>query len=110
MTSPVVVTNHAYVLGKDRRLICVNLESGKEAWRTEERFGDYWSLVANGDKILALDQRGTLYLFRANPKKFELIDKRKVADAETWAHLTVVGNELVIRELNALSLWRWTGK
>lgn len=110
MTSPVVVKDPVYLLGKDRRLICVDLETGKKTWRTEERFGDYWSPVANGDKILALDQRGTLYLFRANPKKFELLEKRKVADAETWAHLAVAGDELVIRELNALSLWRWTEK
>src|SRR5581483_10920814 len=32
MTSPVVVGGHAYLLGKDQRLLCVNLETGKEAW------------------------------------------------------------------------------
>lgn len=60
MSTPVVVDGHAYVLGKDKRLLCVNLKTGKEAWSTDERFGDYWSLVANKDKILARQPRNAL--------------------------------------------------
>jgi outer membrane protein assembly factor BamB len=110
MSTPVVVDGHAYLLGRDKRLLCVDLKTGKEAWATDERFGDYWSLVANRDKILALDNRGMLYLLKANTKGFELLDKRKVADAETWAHLAVCGDEVYVRDLSALSLWRWGGK
>lgn len=110
MTTPVIVDGHAYLLGKDKRLVCVNVKTGKEAWGTEERFGDYWSLVANKDKILALDNRGTLFLLKANAKEFELLDKRKVADAETWAHLAVVGDELFVRDLNGLTAWTWGRK
>jgi outer membrane protein assembly factor BamB len=110
MSTPVVVNGHAYLLGKDRRLLCVDLATGKETWRSEERYGEYWSLVANKDKILALDQRGTLYLLKADPKELTILDKRKVSDAETWAHLAVCGDELVIRDLTGLSVWKWTGK
>lgn len=110
MTTPVAVGGHAYLLGKDKRLLCVNMETGKEAWRTDERFGDYWSLVANKDRILALDNRGMLFLFRADPREFTLLDKRKVADAETWAHVAVCGDEVFIRDLSGLTVWRWGGK
>ncbi|AMV25264.1 outer membrane biogenesis protein BamB [Gemmata sp. SH-PL17] len=110
MCTPVVVGGHAYVLGKDKRLVCVDVRTGKEAWGTDERFGDYWSLVANKDRILALDSRGILYLFKADPKEFDLIEKRKVAESETWAHLAVCGDEIFIRDLNGLSAWRWSGK
>lgn len=110
MSSPVVAGGHAYVLGKDKRLMCANLETGKEAWRTEERFGEYWSMVVNKDKILALDQRGTLYLLKASAKEFDLLDKRKVSESETWAHLAVCGDELFVRDLNGLAAWRWAGK
>jgi outer membrane protein assembly factor BamB len=107
MTTPVVVGGHAYFLGKDQRVICVDLKTGKENWRSDDRFGQYWSMVANGDRVLALDQRGTLVLFRANPKEFELLDQRKVADGETWAHVAVCGGEVFVRDLNGLSAWRW---
>ncbi len=110
MSTPVVVDGHAYVLGKDRRLLCVNLKTGKEAWGTDERFGDYWSLVANKGKILALDSRGVLYLLNASPKEFDLLGKRKVAESETWAHLAVCGDEIFIRDLTGLTVWRWAGK
>lgn len=108
MTTPVVVDGHAYFLGKDRRAICVNLETGKETWRTEKTFGEYWNLVSQGDRILALDNRGSLYLLKANPKEFELIsEKKKVAGSETWAHLAIAGNEIVIRDLYGLTVWTW---
>lgn len=107
MSTPVVVADHAYLLGRDRRLLCINVKTGKLAWATDERFGEYWSLVANGDKILALDNRGLLYLLKANPVEFELLDKRKIADSETWAHLAVCGDELFIRDSTGISAFRW---
>jgi hypothetical protein len=64
-------------------------------------------MVAHGDKILALDNRGMLFLLKANPQKMEVLDERKLSDQETWGHLAVVGNELFVRELKALSAWRW---
>jgi outer membrane protein assembly factor BamB len=110
MSTPVVVDGHAYVLGRDKRLVCVNVKTGKEAWGSDDRFGEYWSLVANRDKILALDSRGILYLLKASPKELEVLDKRKISDGETWAHLAVCGDEVVVRELDALTVWRWSGK
>ena len=65
-----------------------------------------WSLVAQGDRILALDQRGQLFLIRANKEKYQQRDKRKLTDSETRAHLAVAGDQLFVRELNALSAWR----
>ena len=107
MTSPVVVGSHAYLLGRDQRIACFDLKAGVEAWRSEKRFGQYWSLVTKGDKVLALDERGTLYLVRANPKEFEPLGEAKVAAAEAWAHLAAADDELVVRDLNSLTLFRW---
>jgi len=64
-------------------------------------------MVSRGDKILALDNRGILYLLKANPQKLEILDERKVSEQETWGHLAVSGNELFVRELKALSAWKW---
>ena len=59
------------------------------------------------DRILALDQRGELFLIHATPEKFELLDSRKISDQETWGHLAVVGDQVFIRELNGISAYRW---
>ena len=107
MSTPVVIGGHAYQHAKNQRIRCVDLKTGTEKWMTGEGYGKYWSLVGNAEKVLGLDQRGVVYLLRANPEKFELLDQRTVSDSETWAHLAVAGEELFVRELNGLSAWRW---
>lgn len=107
MTTPVVINDHVYLFGKDRRFVCIDAKNGVEKWRSEERYGEYWNLVARGDKILALDNRGKLFLIQANPAKFEMLDSKDVSKAETWAHLAVVGDELFIRDLNGLTAYEF---
>ena len=107
MSTPVVVDGHAYQHVKNERIRCIDLKTGAEKWMTGESHGKYWSFVAQGDRILGLNQRGSLYLLRANKEKFEQLDKRKISEGETWAHLAVAGDQIFIRELNALTVWRW---
>ncbi len=107
MSSPVVIDGHLYLHLQNQRFTCIDLASGKTKWTTKG-FGKYWSMVTNGEMILALDERGELLLIRANPEKFELIDSRKISEEPAWAHLAVCGEALFIRELNALSALRWT--
>ncbi len=108
MTSPIVHEGHAYLQLRSQRALCIELSTGRERWTTGESFGKYWSMVGNGGVILALDERGELILFRANPEKFEVLSRRKVSDEDTWAHLAVEGANLYIRELHALSGWNWS--
>ena len=108
MSTPVIIDGVAYEHLKSQRVMAIEIETGRELWTSDKSFGKYWSLVAQGDRILALDQRGQLFLFRANKEKFDLLDQRKLADAETWAHLAVAGDELFVRELNALAAYRWS--
>jgi len=106
MSTPVVVDGHAYMHLQNQRFTCINLTTGARTW-TSKPYGKYASLVAQGDLILALDQTGELLLIKANPEEFELLDQRQVSDQETWAHLAVSGDELYVRELTALSAFRW---
>jgi len=106
MSSPVVIDGHLYLHLQNQRFTCINLKTGESKWTTTP-YGKYWSLVVNGDRILALDERGDLLLIRANPEKFELLDSRKVSDSPTWAHLAVCGREIFIRELNAMTKYEW---
>jgi len=107
MSSPVLIDGHAYMHLQNQRFACIDLKTGQPTWSSDTPFGKYWSMVAQGDRILALDQRGELFLIRANPKSFDSIDSLKLGDAETWAHLAVCGDEIFVRELNALAAYRW---
>jgi len=94
---------------KSQRVLAIEVETGRELWTSDTSFGKYMSLVAQGDRILGLDHRGILYLFRANKEKFDLLDQRRLTEAETWAHLAVADEQVFVRELNALSMFHWTG-
>ncbi len=108
MSTPVVIDGVAYTHLKSQRVMAIEVATGRELWTSEQSFGKYMNLVAQGDRILALDQGGKLFLFRANREKFDLLDQRKLTSAETWAHLAVAGDELFVRELNALVAYRWS--
>jgi outer membrane protein assembly factor BamB len=107
MSSPVVIDGKVYLYGRDKRLHCLDPKAGKVLWSTRKKFGDYWSMVANKDRILALDEEGTLLLIRANPGEFQLIDELEISDRPTWAHLVVCDNEIYIRDLKGLTKFVW---
>lgn len=107
MSTPVVIDNHVWLHLRNQRISCIDLATGKEKFYTDEKFGKYMSFIGRGDKMLALDQNGTLYLLRANTGKLNVISKRKVSNQETWAHLAISGDKLIIRELKGLSVYQW---
>jgi outer membrane protein assembly factor BamB len=106
MSTPIVMGSHAYVHLRNQRFACLDLATGKESWITKP-FGRYWSMVAQGDRILALDETGDLRLIRATPTEYVPLGEARVAAGESWAHLAVEGNELFIRDLKGLTSYRW---
>jgi outer membrane protein assembly factor BamB len=108
MSTPVVVAGQAYLHSRAQKLVCFDVATGVKRWETEQKFGKYMSLVAQGDRILALDERGILFLFRADASGFKLEGQRKMADAEAWAHLALSGGDVVVREQTGVSAWAWS--
>lgn len=107
MTSPVIFDGHAYFLNRSNRFCCVRLSDGEIAWISPPTGDDYWSLIAQSGRILALSDSGLLRLVEATPSAYTLIDETSIADAQTWAHLAVAGSHIVVREQNALALYDW---
>ncbi|MCY2950382.1 MAG: PQQ-binding-like beta-propeller repeat protein [Planctomycetota bacterium] len=105
MSTPIVIDGHAYLHLRSQRFTCIDLATGKACW-TSKPFGQYWSMIVQGDRILALDQRGELLLIRATPDKFDLLDRREISDATTWAHVAMSGEGIFVRELEALAAYR----
>ncbi|MCA9178718.1 MAG: PQQ-like beta-propeller repeat protein [Planctomycetales bacterium] len=105
MSTPVVVDGHAYLHLQNRRFTCINLQTGERTW-TSDPYGKYCSMIAQKDRILALDERGILLLLKASPQEFKVLDERKVSDEEAWAHLAVSGEDVIVRDLNAVTVFR----
>ncbi len=107
MSSPVVVGEHVYLHARDKYVYCFGVADGELKWRSDKKFGEYWSMVANGDRILALDQKGMLYLVDANPEKFVTLSEQEVSSQPTWAHVAVCGNEVFVRALKGITKFVW---
>jgi outer membrane protein assembly factor BamB len=107
MSSPVVVDGHIYMHLQNQRVTCIDAATGETKWMTSKRFGKYWSMVTQGSKILALDERGELLLINATPEKFDVLDRKKVSQQSTWAHLAVADDSIFIRELKAQAVYKW---
>jgi outer membrane protein assembly factor BamB len=107
MSTPVVVDGHAYLHRRDRKLSCIDLATGAEKWTEKAGFSDYVSLVTDGKKILLLDSKGELVLINHNPAKLDVLERRKISEQETWAHLVVCGDQVIVREQRGLVVYRW---
>ncbi len=107
MSTPVVHDNHAFLHLRNTRMACVNLADGSIAWTSTKTFGKYLSLARQSDRILALDQKGELFLIRASTDRLIILDKRKISEQETWAHLALADGQLFVRELQGLSVFDW---
>lgn len=107
MSSPIVHEGHVYLHLRNRRFACIRLEDGAERWVTQP-FGEYWSLIAQGDRLLALDERGHLILIRATPTEFTQLDQRQITDEPAWAHLGNDQDQLFVRHLSGLVVYRWS--
>jgi outer membrane protein assembly factor BamB len=108
MSSPVVIGSNVYVHLRNQKFTCIDLETGETQWETDRKFGKYWSIVRQGDRLLALDQEGILFLIEASPDEFRLLDERKISDQETWAHLAVAGSEVIIRDQKGIAVYDWS--
>jgi outer membrane protein assembly factor BamB len=107
MSTPVVIRGKVFMHQRNRRFACLDLATGTQHWMSEKKYGEYWSLVTQGDRILALDQDGTLYLIRATPEKIDILAEKKLTKEECWAHLAVEDGTLYVRELKALVAYEW---
>jgi outer membrane protein assembly factor BamB len=107
MSTPVVIGGKVFMHLRNKKFTCLDLASGKQDWVTDRKFGEYWSLITQGSRLLALDEKGILYLIQADPSEFKLLAEKKVSDSETWAHLAMDGDLIVIRSLNKLQAFHW---
>jgi len=107
ISTPVVINGHAYMHLQNERIACLDLETGEETWRSGTTFGKYWSMVFQDDTIMALDSAGELLLVAADPKQFQIIDRREVSTSSTWAHLAVVDNQVFVRSIDGLTMYAW---
>ncbi len=94
--SMLVRDGHLYAVMDEGVAMCWKSETGAEVWKG--RLGGTFtaSPVMVGEHILATNETGRTYIFKATPKEFELESENQLG-GETFATPTVCGGRIYLR-------------
>jgi outer membrane protein assembly factor BamB len=81
-------------------LTCVNLRSGQIAW--QERGFAKGQLVKAGEKLILIDEDGTLALIEATPAGLKVLARAPLLQRISWTPPTLSGSTLYLRDRKSL--------
>lgn len=87
---------HLYAVDDGGIAYCWHAKSGREMWKTRLQGPVSSSPVLVGDTIYASNERGTTFVFKANPQRFEAIGRNQLGE-ESFASPAVVDNRILLR-------------
>ena len=89
-------------------LSCVEVETGKELWKSRGSGGTWSSITQTGDgRMFLLTKSGTTTVFQPDSKEFKKLAENTLNET-TNASLVVAGNDVLIRTDDAL--WCFAGQ
>ncbi|MCR9294256.1 MAG: PQQ-binding-like beta-propeller repeat protein [bacterium] len=94
--SMILVDGHVYGLTDKGVLYCWRADDGQEKWRARLSGPVSASPVVANGLIYWANEAGTMYVFRANPNKFELVAENRLGE-EIFASPALSGNRMICR-------------
>lgn len=94
--SMIVDKGYLYAIQDGGVAMCWNAATGEEQWK--ERLGGTFSasLTLVDDKLYGINESGTAFVFKANPKQFEKLAENKLP-GDAFATPTICGNQIFLR-------------
>jgi outer membrane protein assembly factor BamB len=97
ISTPVLVDHWLYSQGPGRELVCVDALTGKTAW-SQDGFGEKnSSVIAAGNRLLVVTDRGELILAAADAAAYRQLGRLQVS-GKTWNHPAWADGKLYVRE------------
>ena len=87
---------YVYALADNGIAYCWNARNGQERWKQRLQGPVSSSPLLVGDRIHATNEKGTTFVFRATPQKYEQIARNKLG-TEAFASPAVADNVLYMR-------------
>ncbi len=81
--------------GANQELRCVDLETGSVKWG-EKGFGQ-GSIIAAGDRLIVMSDKGELSVIRAKAEKFELLARAQVIGGKCWTTPVLANGRIYVR-------------
>ena len=83
----------------------LDIGTGETVWTSAGRQAENAAIVSAGETLFVLEDDGELIVGQASATGFEEIQRYQVADTATWAHPTISGNRVFIKDVSTLALW-----
>lgn len=104
MSSPVLLGDRIVIHLKNQRAKAIDWKTGETIW-TSKPYGKYWSMLTDGESVVALDQVGSLFRLAVDGNELEVLETNELTDSETWAHIAWDGEHIIVRRLNGLDAY-----
>ena len=108
--------NDGVVVGKylygfdDSRFCCIDLETGREAWKEGQYGHGQVLLLADQNVLLVQAVDGRVVLVEANPAEHNELAKFPALTGKTWNHPVVAGGRLYVRNGQEAACYELKGK
>jgi outer membrane protein assembly factor BamB len=109
MSTPVAAGGRIFGFSHRRKgqLFAVDAATGATVWTSEGRQAENASLAVVGPVVLALLDSGELVAFDGASAAFRPLHRSTVASSATWAHVAVVNDGFLVKDVNAVSYLRY---
>jgi outer membrane protein assembly factor BamB len=109
MNSPVLVNGQLYGLSHRNKgqFFALDPKTGKTMWTGEGRQAENAAMLAAGNTVFALTTNSEFLVMPVSPQGSSVAKRYKVSEnSETWAHPVVLGNQILTKDKDTLTLWR----
>lgn len=106
LNSPVVQGNLVYglTLAKKGQFFAIDADTGKTVWQSPGRMGENAAILnLAGKAMLFLTNEAKLIIQPAGSKEYAPLVEYTVATSPTWAHPVVIGNRILVKDLDSLT-------
>ena len=91
-----------YIYGLDNAILaCLDAATGELMWKGG-RYGS-GQLLAAGDHLVVLTERGDLVLVRATPERHEEVERFHALDGKTWNVPALAGGRILVRNARQMA-------
>jgi len=111
MSTPVLADGRLYGFSNRRRgqLFSLDAKTGATEWLSEGRQGDNAAVIAGGGTLYVLTTDSELIVAPLGGDAFAPRRTWTVADTPTWAHPVITDGGVLVKDKEALTMWRFEG-
>ncbi|MEZ6072907.1 MAG: hypothetical protein R3C10_22250 [Pirellulales bacterium] len=102
LSSLIIRDGYVYGMNDGGEFVCIAVADGKTVWFNGSH-GFYSTPLRADERLLALNERGTLLQLAATPRRYDLTGQWQLTDEATWTVPAVAERTLLVRSADALT-------